>query len=243
MKRKQKQSVWTRLRIGKTSLMATWQTVLYGLMLPYQIYKIFKPQVKPGRPGSQPISKFFRKAFEGKRVKRLIGAGLTVLMLFLGVMENALAVKAQEIDATLITTPQTEVITEKTLDKPINGAFAQGFHGFHRGIDLLAPVGTEIKPVTKGKVVEVSFGRIGWGNTVVVEHEKGLKSRYAHMKDFNVQEGDTVEKESTLGTVGMTGWTTGPHLHLEIYQDGRAIDPKEILPEFSSPSWRMAQGE
>ena len=233
MKRKQKKSV----------LAIFWQTVLYGLMLPYQIYQIFKSQAKPGRPGSQPISKFFRKAFEGKRVKRLIGAGLMGLMVFLGVMENALAVKAQEADATLITTPQTEVITEKTLEKPLDGALAQGFHGFHRGIDILDPVGTEIKPVTRGRVVEVSQGRLGWGNTVVIEHEKGLKSRYAHMKDFNVQEGDQVEKGTVLGWVGMTGWTTGPHLHLEIYQDGWAIDPAQILPVFSSPSWRMAQGE
>ena len=82
-------------------------------------------------------------------------------------------------------------------------------------------MGTEIKPVTRGRVVEVSQGRLGWGNTVVIEHEKGLKSRYAHMRDFNVQEGDTVEKETVLGSVGMTGWTTGPHLHLEIYQEGR----------------------
>ena len=173
----------------------------------------------------------------------MIGAGLTILMLFLGVMENALAVKAQEIDATLITTPQTEVITLKTLEKPLDGALAQGFHGFHRGIDILDPVGTEIKPVTKGRVVEVSQGRLGWGNTVVIEHEKGLKSRYAHMRDFNVQEGDTVEKETVLGSVGMTGWTTGPHLHLEIYQEGRAIDPAQILPQFSSPSWRIEQGK
>ena len=243
MKRKQKRSVWTNLRIGKISLKPIWQTVLYGLMLPYQIYRILNPQAKPGRPGSQPISKFFRKAFEGKRVKRMIGAGLMILMLFLGVMENALAVRAQEIDATLITTPQTEVITLKTLEKPLDGALAQGFHGFHRGIDLLDPVGTEIRPVASGRVVEVSYGRIGWGNTVVVEHEKGLKSRYAHMRDFNIQEGDQVEKGTVLGWVGMTGWTTGPHLHLEIYQDGWAIDPATILPEFSSPSWRMAQGE
>ena len=107
-----------------------WQTVLYGLMLPYQIYQIFKSQAKPGRPGSQPISKFFRKAFEGKRVKRLIGAGLMGLMVFLGVMENALAVKAQEADATLITTPQTEVITEKPWKNPLTGRSPKVFTVF-----------------------------------------------------------------------------------------------------------------
>jgi len=66
-----------------------------------------------------------------------------------------------------------------------------------------------------------------------VEHEKGLRSRYAHMKEIRVVEGQEVNKEMGLGTVGMTGWTTGPHLHLEIYQNGRAIDPLTVLPDFS----------
>ena len=243
MKRKQKISVLSILGVGKIGLMLVWSLILYGLMFPYQVYQIFKPKPRLGRPGGQPISKFFRKAFEDKKVKRFIGAGLTLLLVFSGIMENMLVTKAQAFDATLIASPLTDVMTEKTLEKPIDGALAQGFHGFHRGIDLLAPVGTEIKPVAKGKVMEISYGRIGWGNTVVVEHKKGLKSRYAHMKDFNVKEGNQVEKNTVLGWVGMTGWTTGPHLHLEIYQNGWAIDPAQILPAFSSPSWRISQGE
>jgi len=54
-------------------------------------------------------------------------------------------------------------------------------------------------------------------------------------------ENDQINKDQTLGTVGMTGWTTGPHLHLEVYQNGRAIDPAAILPAFVSADWAIAQ--
>jgi len=119
------------------------------------------------------------------------------------------------------------------LDKPLEGILAGGFGGFHRGIDVLAPVGTSIKPIDKGIVKESSLWRLGWGHTVVVEHENGLSSRYAHLRDIRVIEGEMVNKGQEIGTVGMTGWTTGSHLHLEIYQDGRAINPAQVLPEFS----------
>lgn len=239
MKNKRKLEKNTILRFGKRSfrllinglILACWSAIIATMMLPYQIFRVFVPARKPGRPGSHPISKVFTKAFEGKRVKRFIGSSLTMIMILFGTIENTMVIKAQTFDTSLITVPQIEVITEKTLERPIDGMLAQGFHGWHRGIDLLAPIGTEIKPITKGKVVEVSFGKIGWGNTIVVEHDKGLKSRYAHLKNFKVSVGDEVGKESTLGTVGMTGWTTGPHLHLEIYQDNKAIDPKTVLPE------------
>ncbi|KKT45805.1 MAG: Peptidase M23B, partial [Candidatus Gottesmanbacteria bacterium GW2011_GWA2_44_17] len=63
------------------------------------------------------------------------------------------------------------------------------------------------------------------------------------MKEVRVIEGEQLTKDQVLGTVGMTGWTTGPHLHLEIYQKGRAIDPATILPAFASPDYAIAQGK
>ena len=210
-----------------------WSIVLEILMLPYQIYQVFTPKRRPGRPGGHPFSKVFKKAFESKKSKRFVGAGLTILVMFYGVMGNILATDGgMVIDETLMITPEAEIVTEITLEKPLDGVMAQGFHGFHRGVDILAPVGTSIKSITEGEVVESSFGRVGWGNTVVVEHENGLKSSYAHLKDIRVVEGEKVKKNQEVGTVGMTGWTTGPHLHLEIYEDDRAVNPKEILPEF-----------
>lgn len=153
-------------------------------------------------------------------------------MLF-GVMGNILAANETVADETLMAAPVEPIVTMVSLTIPLRGTLGQGYHAFHRAVDILAPMGTEIRPIAKGKVIEVGPGRIGWGNTVVVEHETGEKSRYAHMREIKVVEGQEIEKDYVLGTVGMTGWTTGPHLHLEIYQNGKAIDPKTVLPVFS----------
>jgi murein DD-endopeptidase MepM/ murein hydrolase activator NlpD len=160
-----------------------------------------------------------------------------------GVLSNFFAQETQATEVALISQPTNQVITLTTLSKPLDGRLAQRFHGFHRGIDLLDPVGTPILPISDGRVTEASFGRLGWGNTVVVEHADGLSSRYAHMRDIKVIVGEEVSKDQTIGTVGMTGWTTGPHLHLEVYQNGHAIDPAAILPAFSSPDYAIAQAK
>ena len=154
-------------------------------------------------------------------------------MLF-GVIGNILAANETLMtDQTLIMAPDNQVVTEVTLNKPLQGVLVQEFHGLHRGIDILAPLGTGIRPIAQGKIVTVNFSRIGWGNNVLVEHESGLRSRYAHLDKIKVVEGEEINQVQVLGTVGMTGWTTGPHLHLEIYQNGRAIDPLTVLPDFS----------
>lgn len=212
-------------------------------MIPYQLYRLIVPASRPGRPGSHPVSKFFRKAFEHKRAKRLIGVGLSLLVMGFGQLSNLLVVETQATEVVLITTPDNQPLTTlTTLEKPLpDGRLAQGFSAFHRGIDLLSPLGTPINPIADGVVLEVSLGRIGWGNTVVVDHGNGLKSRYAHMKEIKVVEGEAVTKDKSIGNVGLTGWTTGPHLHLEVYQNGRAIDPAAILPAFSSPDYAITQ--
>lgn len=213
-------------------------------MIPYQLYRLIVPAPRPGRPGSHPISRFFRRTFEHKRARKAISAALTLLVMAFGLMSNLLASETQATELTLISQPEIQLITQTTLEKPLEaGRLAQGFHGFHRGIDILDPVGTPIKPIADGVVTEVSLGRLGWGNTVVVDHGNSLKSRYAHMDEIKVIEGDQVAKDQTLGTVGMTGWTTGPHLHLEVYQNGHAIDPAAILPAFASPDWAIAQAK
>ncbi len=215
-------------------IFAGWSLVLGVMTLPYQAYQAFRPKKRPGRPGSHPVSKFFRKTFEGKKVKRFVGAGLTVIMMFSGVIGNILVAGATDnTEPTLITPPETQVVTETTLEKPLEGVVAQGFNGFHRGIDILTWMGAPVKPMADGVVIESSFGRLGWGNTVVIDHGGGLRSRYAHLGQIKVIAGERVTKNQEIGTVGMTGWTTGPHLHLEIYEAGWAINPRQVLPEFN----------
>ena len=101
------------------------------------------------------------------------------------------------------------------------------FHGKkrnHKGLDIAAATGTPIKPFRDGTVL--SAGKRGsFGNVVVVDHGDGVTSLYAHCDELKVNKGDKVLREDTIATVGSTGRSTGPHLHLEIHRDGSAVDP------------------
>jgi len=100
----------------------------------------------------------------------------------------------------------------------------------HNGIDLKAKEGVSVLAAAGGKVVKAS-NEEGWGNLVVVEHGDGFESWYAHLKDFNVTAGQGIQKGQTIGHVGNTGNSTGPHLHFEIRLEGKCVNPLEYLKE------------
>jgi murein DD-endopeptidase MepM/ murein hydrolase activator NlpD len=97
---------------------------------------------------------------------------------------------------------------------------------FHKGIDLAAPLGTDIYPVAKGVIIEIGK-KEGYGNFVSIDHGRGIKTFYAHLLKPLIVEGDTVDIDTKIAKVGMTGRTTGPHLHLEMSIVGEQIDPQK----------------
>jgi len=101
---------------------------------------------------------------------------------------------------------------------------------FHHGVDIAAPLGTKVHAAAAGSVVFSGFQN-GYGNTVVVKHEDGFETRYAHMDKLFVNSGDSIQASQVLGTVGSTGRSTGFHLHFEISRDGTQIDPRALLDE------------
>jgi len=103
-----------------------------------------------------------------------------------------------------------------------------GVMRMHNGIDIAADKGSAIENVMDGKVI-FAGKRGGYGNTVVVEHESGWTTMYAHCEKINVAVGDVVQKGENLATVGSTGLSTGPHLHFELQQNGKAIDPLKVF--------------
>ena len=119
----------------------------------------------------------------------------------------------------------------KPLILPHPGYLSTRFSSFHRGVDIAAGLGMPIHPVTSGVVEEVGRDFFGLGNYVSIIHENGFKSKYAHMSKIYVKAGDKVSSENTLGGVGLTGQTSGPHTHLEITLNGEYIDPQKLLPE------------
>jgi murein DD-endopeptidase MepM/ murein hydrolase activator NlpD len=97
----------------------------------------------------------------------------------------------------------------------------------HNGVDLALPEGTSVAACGRGRVV-MAKERVVTGWTVVVEHLPGLYSLYVHMSGVSVGEGDFVEKGQRVGSLGMTGLATGPHLHWEVQVGGVAADPDRL---------------
>lgn len=98
----------------------------------------------------------------------------------------------------------------------------------HRGIDIRLPRGTNINPVANGVVI-FSGWENGFGNVVKIDHGNGYISLYAHNTRNSVKVGQQVSRETVIGTVGATGWATGPHIHLEILLNGKNVDPAQFI--------------
>jgi murein DD-endopeptidase MepM/ murein hydrolase activator NlpD len=99
---------------------------------------------------------------------------------------------------------------------------------FHKGMDLAGKEGTPVVAVAAG-VVTWAGKRYGYGNLVEINHGKGYVTRYGHSKEVTVKVGDTVKKGQTIATMGNTGRSTGPHVHFEVWQNGRTVDPMKYV--------------
>lgn len=106
----------------------------------------------------------------------------------------------------------------------------------HRGVDFGAPVGTRIRATADGTVEFVGQQR-GYGNVVVLAHRDGYSTLYAHMHEFapDLRQGAKISQGETIGTVGTTGWSTGPHLHYEVRINGDHVDPMSVALPASRP--------
>ncbi len=98
----------------------------------------------------------------------------------------------------------------------------------HNGTDIKAPKGTPVRAITSGRVVlrdELFFG----GNTLVIDHGGGLFSFYMHLDEFRVNEGDSVSNGTPVATVGSSGRSTGPHLHVGMKLNGDNVNPLSLV--------------
>lgn len=99
---------------------------------------------------------------------------------------------------------------------------------WHNGLDFAGREGIDVMAVASGVVV-YSGDRGGYGNTVDINHGGGYITRYAHNKDLLVSVGEIVEKGQTIATLGSTGRSTAPHVHFEVFLNGRAVDPAPYI--------------
>jgi len=99
---------------------------------------------------------------------------------------------------------------------------------FHKGMDFASKMGTDILAVAGG-VVTWSSKRYGYGNLVEINHGNGYVTRYGHNSKLLVRVGDTVKKGQVIAKMGSTGRSTGPHVHFEVLQNGRQINPQRFV--------------
>jgi murein DD-endopeptidase MepM/ murein hydrolase activator NlpD len=100
---------------------------------------------------------------------------------------------------------------------------------FHKGIDIAAKEGNPVKASADGIVVKAEYCRNGYGNLVIIEHEKELTTYYGHLSEIRVKSGQRVSRAQVIGAVGSTGNATGAHLHFEVRRGGTAYDPEAFL--------------
>lgn len=117
---------------------------------------------------------------------------------------------------------------------PVNGPLWSGFGprwgSFHKGVDIGAGYGTPIVAAASGQVVLSTYSDNGYGNYVIIRHDDGSETLYAHMTERWVGLGQYVNQGDAIGSVGCTGWCSGAHLHFEVHVGGAPVDPLGYLP-------------
>jgi murein DD-endopeptidase MepM/ murein hydrolase activator NlpD len=123
---------------------------------------------------------------------------------------------------------------------PVRGQISEGFGqrldpfsgegAFHPGLDIRAPFGTRVESGGDGIVLDAGWDS-GYGNAIVVDHGDGLATKYGHLSKIFVVVGQEVKRGQVIGAVGMTGKTTGPHLHYEVLVNDTPVNPMKYLHE------------
>ncbi len=121
---------------------------------------------------------------------------------------------------------------------PVKGRITSGFgtrrdpfdgsKRFHEGVDIAAPFDTDVVVIADGIVIEARRHG-GYGNMILVQHAGNRKTLYGHLRRLKVDVGERVTRGQVVGTVGSTGRATGPHVHFEVLENDRAVDPVKSL--------------
>lgn len=159
------------------------------------------------------------------------------------VEENGVVADREILEEKIHAEPVTRVVAVGTKERPATmatGTFINPTRGRltspfgmrggrrHTGIDIANSTGT---PITAADAGRVSFAgtRGAYGRLVIIDHENGYQTYYAHMNTISVSAGERVHKDQRIGTVGSTGRSTGPHLHFEVRKNGTPVNPRNYV--------------
>lgn len=166
-----------------------------------------------------------------KSIRKIFASGFAAIAIGISFVPQTTNVQAQG-DETIIQT-QTNLVTENGMTYPVEPVIInQNYNFFHPAIDFGGEIGQSVKPVMAGITAYAGWDYSGYGNLVVVDSKTGNNSYeiyYAHLSKIDVKTGQTLDSNTEIGKIGETGHATGPHLHLEIYQNGVHLNPLTVL--------------
>lgn len=162
--------------------------------------------------------------------------------------ERELAKQSEQLAKFITNTTEKTPVKEQTKTtgtflRPVSGRVTSPFGNrvhpifkrtiFHSGIDFGMPMGAQVKAANSGKVIYVGWYG-GYGKVVIIDHGKvngvPVTSLYAHLSSYRVSNGASIYKGQVIGNVGTTGYSTGPHLHFEIRENGKPVNPSKYAP-------------
>jgi murein DD-endopeptidase MepM/ murein hydrolase activator NlpD len=137
---------------------------------------------------------------------------------------------AKEKENMLASIPAIQPVSNKDLTRMASGYGWRSdpiYHTprMHWGLDFTSNTGTNVYATGNGTVVKCEQKMWGYGNSIIIDHGFGYKTRYAHLSAFNVKPGDKVKRGQIIGFVGSTGKSTAPHLHYEVEKNGKKVNP------------------
>jgi len=176
------------------------------------------------------IGRFFRHIFEHRKINRVLAGGISLVVIISSYFPPSSTIQAQDVAAETVLSTGVNLATEKSVQFPVEEvSVTQGFAFYHPGVDFDGLTGDPVKPIKKGKVSAVSYSKFAYGHSVLIEHANGVSSLYAHLSKIEVEIGQEVTLDTEIGKMGATGRAFGDHLHLEVYDHGKAISPLTVL--------------
>lgn len=165
-----------------------------------------------------------------QKIIRALALCFAALLLFSGVPSSVQSVSlplagtyvtASENVGFLWPTPTSKYITSGFGNRKIA---LYGVERFHTGIDIHGAIGTEVLAIADGTVI-VSTYDDGWGDYMIINHGNNILSLYAHLNCRYIKRGESVARGQAIGELGNSGFSSGPHLHFEMRENGKSVNP------------------